>query len=75
MAETLETSQFTTVQCRIQSFKEAAASKPSSETTVDSFLSPLKIEEKRDPVGPCANQPENVAATNISKLQAGCMAL
>ena len=70
MAETLETSQFTSVQRRIQSLKEEAASKPSSETTVDSFLSPLKIDEKRDPVGPYANQPENVAATNISKLGA-----
>jgi hypothetical protein len=52
--------------------KEAAASTPSGETTVDSSLSLLKIDEKRDPVCPCANQTRE-RCSNKHK-QAWCMA-
>ena len=44
MAETLETSEFTSVQRRIQSLKKVATI-PSYGTTVDSMLSPLTIDE------------------------------
>ncbi len=56
MAETLETSEFTSVQRRIQSLQQAATSKPSAGTTPDSFLSPLSIDEKNDSIGACGNQ-------------------
>ncbi|MEQ1830936.1 MAG: hypothetical protein ABL921_33630 [Pirellula sp.] len=56
MAETLETSEFTSVQRRVQALQQAATSIPSSGTTVDSFLSPLTIDEKNDAIGACANQ-------------------
>jgi len=56
MAETLETSEYTSVQRRIESLKQLTSSTPSNETTVDSFLSPLTIDEKRDSIGACAHQ-------------------
>ena len=56
MAETLEASEYTSVQRRIESLKQSTTSTPSNETTVDSFLSPLTIDEKRDSIGACSNQ-------------------
>ena len=56
MAETLETSEFTSVQRRIQTLEQAATSMPDNRTKVDSFLSPLTIDEKNDSIGTCANQ-------------------
>jgi hypothetical protein len=56
MANTLESSDFTSVQRRIQALQESDTSIPSSRTAVDSFLSPLTIDEKNDPIGACANQ-------------------
>ena len=47
MAETLESSQYTSVQRRIQALQG---------TTTDSFMSPLSIDEKNDSIGACANQ-------------------
>ena len=48
MAETLEQSDFTSVQRRIERAVEG--------TTTDSFMSPLTLDEKNDAVGPCPNQ-------------------
>ena len=56
MAETLEASDYTSVQRRIQSLQQASTSATNIGTTVDSFLSPLTIDEKNDPIGACANQ-------------------
>ena len=56
MAETLESSEHTSVQRRIQALEQAASSTPSHGTGVDSFMSPLAIDEKSDSIGPCANQ-------------------
>jgi hypothetical protein len=56
MAETLETSEFTSVQRRLQALQQADSSLPNSSTRVDSFLSPLTIDEKKDPTGACANK-------------------
>ena len=56
MAETLETSEFTSVQRRIQSLQQETVSKPSNGTPVDLLLSPLTIDEKNDAIGTCANQ-------------------
>ena len=56
MAETLETSEFTSVQRRIQSLPQTATSIPSSGSPVDAFLSPLTIDVKNDSIGACANQ-------------------
>lgn len=69
MAETLEASDHTSVQRRIQSLKQAMPSEPagkgesstaaSAKTAkpirADQFLAPLSIDERRDPLGPCAN--------------------
>ncbi len=55
MAETLEASEFTSAQRRLQAL-QAATSIPTIVTTVDSFLSPLTIDEKNHAIGPCANQ-------------------
>ncbi len=46
MAETLESSEYTSVQRRIQTLQG---------TNVDSFMAPLTIDEKIDCIGPCAN--------------------
>jgi len=46
MAETLESSEHTSVQRRIQALQE---------TNVDSFMAPLTIDEKNDSIGVCAN--------------------
>ena len=56
MAETLETSEFTSVQRRMQSLPQTATSIPGSGPPVDTFLSPLTIDEKNDSIGACANQ-------------------
>ena len=55
MAETIEESDFTSVQRRIQTVQQTIATK-SSAGTIDSFLAPLTIDEKKDPIGPCPNQ-------------------
>ena len=44
------------VQRRIQTLEQAATSMPNNGTKVDSFLSPLTIDEKNDALGACANQ-------------------
>ena len=56
MAETIETSEHTSVQRRIQALPQFEPSEPSPSTGVDSFLSPLAIDERHDPLGACANQ-------------------
>jgi hypothetical protein len=56
MAETLESSQYTSVQRRIQALEQAASSPASQGKSVDSFLSPLTIDEQNDSIGACANQ-------------------
>ena len=56
MAETLETSEFTSVQRRVQALQQEATSIPDIGKTVDSFLSPLTIDEKNDSIGACRNQ-------------------
>jgi hypothetical protein len=56
MAETLEASEFTSVQRRVQAMRQAATSIPSNGASVDSFLSPLTIDEKNDAIGACANR-------------------
>jgi len=69
MAETLETSDHTSVQRRIETLlqdsTEVAAGDPSESEDVDErapsstpekpdrFLSPLSIDESSDPIGPC----------------------
>ena len=55
MAETIEGSDFTSVQRRIQTVQQTIATE-SSAGTIDSFLVPLTIDEKKDPIGPCPNQ-------------------
>ncbi len=58
MAQTLETSEFTSVQKRIQSIKSAAKSKGSSQQTAeaaDGYLAPLEINERKDKLGPCCH--------------------
>ena len=55
MAETIEGSDFTSVQRRIQSVQQTNSTE-SSAGTIDSFLAPLTIDEKKDPIGPCPNQ-------------------
>ena len=47
MAETLESSEYTSVQRRIQALQG---------TTADSFMAALTIDEKNDSIGACANQ-------------------
>ena len=56
MVETLEQSDFTSAQRRIQSLV-VDASEPSRtpSQTPDSFLAPLSIDEKKDALGPCAS--------------------
>jgi hypothetical protein len=56
LAETLESSEYTSVQRRIQALEQAASSPASQGKSVDSFLSPLTIDEKNDSIGACANQ-------------------
>ncbi len=56
LAETLESSEYTSVQRRIQGLESADSSTPSHGTTVNSFLSPLTIDEQNDSIGACANQ-------------------
>ncbi|TWU41614.1 hypothetical protein Q31b_30650 [Novipirellula aureliae] len=51
MAETLEQSDHTSVQKRIEAMK----SESPSEDKPDAFLAPLSIDEQLDPVGPCAS--------------------
>ena len=56
MAETLESSQYTSVQRRIRALEQAASSPASQGKSVDSLLSPLTIDEQNDSIGACANQ-------------------
>lgn len=56
LAETLETSEHTSVQRRIQALQQSESSESSPSQSVDSFLSPITVDEKRDPLGACANQ-------------------
>ena len=56
MAETIETSEHTSVQRRIQALPQSEPSKPIRSQRVDSFLSPLTIDEKHDSLGACVNQ-------------------
>ena len=53
MAETLEQSDHTSVQKRIESFKNNESPRGAE---ADAFLSPLTIDERTDPVGPCASR-------------------
>ena len=55
MAETLESSDYTSVQRRIQSLQQTGPSTTIERTTGASFLSPLTIDEKNDSIGACAN--------------------
>ena len=56
MAETIETSEHTSVQRRIQALQQSEPSKPIRSPRVDSFLSPLTIDEKHDSLEACVNQ-------------------
>ncbi len=56
MAESIEKSEHTSVQRRIQALPQSGPSDPSPMPSVDSFLSPLTIDEKHDSLGACANQ-------------------
>ena len=56
MADTLEESDFTSVQRRVQSLQQAASAEMNGTTPPDTFLAPLTIEEKNDSIGACANQ-------------------
>ena len=57
MAETIELSDFTSAQRRIESIK-TLSKHPSIESASlrDSFLAPLTIDERNDPIGPCASR-------------------
>ena len=57
MAETIEQSDFTSAQRRIESI-EVATKNPATENASmpDCFLVPLAIDERKDPIGPCASQ-------------------
>ena len=57
MAQTIEQSDFTSVQRRIESIKVASMnSEADSSSTPDFFLAPLTIDERNDPLGPSASQ-------------------
>ena len=57
MAETIETSDYTSAQRRIESLQAASVRGITDRSMLpDSFLSPLTIDEKNDPIGPCASQ-------------------
>ena len=53
MAETLEQSDFTSAQRRIQTLVADSLETANSTNVRASFLSPLTIDEKRDSIGPC----------------------
>ena len=57
MAETIELSDFTSAQRRIESI-QTLSKDPSIESASlrDSFLAPLTIDERNDPIGPCASR-------------------
>ena len=55
MAETLEQSDFTSVQRRIQTWVADASESANTSNVRASFLAPLTIDERRDPIGPCAS--------------------
>lgn len=55
LAETLETSDYTSVQRRIASFQtnmNSSTPNPSATHRADDFLSPIAIDERNDPLGP-----------------------
>ena len=56
MAETIELSDYTSAQRRVQALQQLASASRSPAKKVDSYLAPLTIDEKNDPVGMCANQ-------------------
>ena len=60
LAETLEQSDFTSVQKRIDSLKARAKSPcrsaPDRAARPDGYLAPLEIDERNDAVGPCCHQ-------------------
>ena len=59
MAETLEDSNFTSIQRRIQTLvanSEISSSVNGPAIALDSFVSPLTIDEQKDPIGPCASE-------------------
>jgi hypothetical protein len=56
MAETIETSEHTSAQRRIHAMSQSESSEPNQSKSVDSFLSPLTIDEKHDSIGSCPNQ-------------------
>ena len=58
MAETIEQSDFTSAQRRTESI-QVASKNPSIESASvrDSFLAPLTIDERNDPIEPCASGP------------------
>ena len=57
MAETIEQSDFTSVQRKIESIEVASMkSAADSPSMPDCFLAPLTIDERNDPIGPCASQ-------------------
>jgi hypothetical protein len=57
LCETLEESEFTSVQRRIQAMVRctSAESSTNSSNAVDTMLAPLSIDEKHDAIGPCAS--------------------
>lgn len=66
IAETLEESDYTSVQRRIQAMtsnETMNASTVDRSNTTDSFMAPLTIDEQNDPIGPCAS----TAGTRCSK--------
>lgn len=58
MAETLESSDHTSVQLRIKAItkQDAKSEEENPCPSSDAFLSPLTIDEQSDPIGPCTNQ-------------------
>ena len=56
MAQTLETSEYTSVKHRIEALRSSArGTKAAGAHPPDGYLAPLSIDERRDPTGPCAH--------------------
>jgi len=56
MAETIEQSDFTSAQRRIESIQALSKDASTDSTALrDSFLAPFTIDERNDPIGPCAS--------------------
>ena len=56
MAETVELSEYTSVQRRVQALQQQNSPTTGNDRRADSFLAPLTIDEKNDPMGACANR-------------------